>query len=254
VGYGIVGQTLARVLKARGVPYCAVEANPSAVQDAQDRGEPVIFGDATRRPILEHLGVPRARLVVVAISDPLATHEVVRLARRLAPAACIVARTRYVLEVDPLTAEGADHVVAEEVESGLALLGKALRAFDVGEGAVERFLAELREEGYEPLRAPAALELDPWLAEILEDVEAEWIEAPAGAGDGVTLIDLDVRARTGASVLAIHRAGATLPNPPPDSQVRAGDRLLAFGTSEAVHRLRALLEREGPGAGREPER
>ena len=84
VGFGLTGQNLARVLRARGISYAAVDTNAATVQEARARGGPVFYGDATRRAILDRLGVARARLVVVAISDPIATREIVALARRLA--------------------------------------------------------------------------------------------------------------------------------------------------------------------------
>jgi CPA2 family monovalent cation:H+ antiporter-2 len=241
VGFGLAGRTLARVLRARDLPYRAVDANPEVVREARSRGEPIAFGDATRRTILERARVGDARLAIVAVSDPLATREIVRQARRLAPAARIVARTRYVSEVDALRELGADQVIAEEVESGLALVGESLRAFGTAESAVARFVAELRDEGYEPLRGPLELALDPWLTEALEEVCTEWIEVPGSVPPGTTIGALAVRTRTGASVLAVDRAGATLPNPAPGTALAPGDRVLAFGAPDAIARLRALL-------------
>ena len=162
------------------------------------------------------------------------------LARALAPDAAIVARTRYMLEVDGLYAAGATMVVAEEFESTIEVLAKALAVFSIPESAIARFAAELREEGYEPMRTPS-LQLDPWLGEVLEEVTTVWLDVPEGVQGDVTLADLAVRARTGASVLAVERRGETVVNPPPDQLVGAGDRVLAFGTSDTAERLRDLL-------------
>ncbi|MDJ0867912.1 MAG: cation:proton antiporter [Myxococcota bacterium] len=248
IGFGLAGRTLARVLASRDIPYCAVEANARTVAASREQGIPIVYGDATRRGVLEALGVPRARLVSVAISDPLATREVVRLARALAPYATVIARTRYVAEVDQLAQAGASEVVVEEFESGIELLAATLRAFGTPQSSIQRFTAELREEGYEPLRGPASLPIDPWLAELLEQVDAEWVDVPEALEGEPTLTELGVRARTGASILAFERAGTTTPNPPPDQALRAGDRLLAFGAPDAVARLRDLLA--GGSAGR----
>ena len=106
-----------------------------------------------------------------------------------------------------------------------------------------RFSAELRDEGYSLLRAPAALALDPWLAELLERVGTEWLEVPDDFVPA-TLAALDLRARSGASILAVDRGGITTPNPPPDQEIHGGDRLLAFASTEGVVRLRELLGAE----------
>jgi CPA2 family monovalent cation:H+ antiporter-2 len=241
VGFGLAGQSVARALRARRIPYLVVEANPKTVVEARARGESIVYGDATRPRLVERLGLERARLALVAITDPIATREFVSIARSLAPEIEIVARARYVLEVDALEEAGANAVVAEEFESTLELVAETLRRFGVSEGAIARFASGLREEGYELLRAPAALILDPWLVELLEEAATEWVEVPDSFGPEISLASLDVRARTGVNVVAVERDGATTSNPPATYAVRPGDRLLALGSSGEVARLRELL-------------
>jgi CPA2 family monovalent cation:H+ antiporter-2 len=249
IGYGLAGRTVGRVLRSIGEPFVAVEANARAASEARGRGEEVVYGDALRAGLLERVGIRRARAVLVAISDPLATRQVVAVARSLNPTATILARTRYVLDVDPLAEAGANVVVAEEVEATLDLVAQTLRTCGIPGGAVERFVAELRDEGYELLRARQELALDPWLAELLAQVSTEWIEVPDALPGEPTLMDLELRARTGASVLAVDRGGRTTPNPPSDASIRGGDRLLVFGGTEQVRRARELFERRVRGAG-----
>jgi CPA2 family monovalent cation:H+ antiporter-2 len=202
----------------------------------------VVFGDATRSVLLQRVGVGEARLVVVAITDPIATREIVALARSLNPDAAILARTRYVLDVDALHDAGANVVVAEELEGAIDLVSETLRVFGTPAGAVERFVGELRREGYEMLRGSVALLLDPWLSELLERVETEWLEVPGSFAGEASLADLEFRRRTGASILAVDRGGRTTANPPPSYVIRAGDRLLVFGGGEMVAGVRDLLD------------
>ncbi len=241
VGFGLAGRNLARVLESVGVGVAALDANPVAAQEARRRGANVIYGDATRAGLLERVRVERARLVVIAINDPVATRQVVERVRRLAPEARILARTRYVLEVDALEAAGATRVVAEELEGAIDLVAQTLHELAIPEGSIARFTAELRDEGYSLLRAPAAMGLDPWLAELLEQLSTEWIELPDGFDPPRSLEDLHLRARTGASVLAVDRSGTTTPNPAPDFVLQPGDRLLAFGSGPALARLTTML-------------
>jgi CPA2 family monovalent cation:H+ antiporter-2 len=241
VGFGLAGRNVARVLHSLGIPYVAVEANAKAVREARGRGEEVIYGDATRSVILRRVGIARAKLIAVAITDPLATRQVVNLARSLNPDATILARTRYVLDVDSLQAAGANLVVAEELEGTIDLVSETLRIFGIAEGAIERFTGELRDEGYEMLRTPAALVFDPWLTELLERVSTEWLEVPVSFEGEASLADLEFRTRTGANILAVDRGGAMSANPPPSFAIRAGDRLLVFGGPDKVARARDLL-------------
>ncbi len=64
----------------------------------------------------------------------------------------------------------------------------------------------------------------------------------AGAGGiGKTLAELDLRAKTGASVLAITREDGGLANPSPTEPLRAGDVLAVSGSADAITAARALL-------------
>lgn len=241
VGFGLTGHTVARALRARGIRYVVIEANAKAVEQGLAEGEPIVFGDATRRSILERVHVDRAQLVSIAVSDPIAVRRLVPLVRELAPAARLLVRTRYVAEMDALYALGASLVVAEEFEATIDLLGAVLRSLGVPPNAVQGFTDELRDQGYEALRTPPALLLDPLLAEALDQVGTEWVEVPSGPAQGRSLAELGVRARTGASIVAIRSGAALEANPPAERRLDAGDELLAVGDTGALGRLRALL-------------
>ncbi|MGE3543596.1 MAG: cation:proton antiporter [Kofleriaceae bacterium] len=58
---------------------------------------------------------------------------------------------------------------------------------------------------------------------------------------GRSLADLDLRARTGASVLAITRGGEGNANPSPKDLLQAGDVLAVAGSAEAIAAARELL-------------
>jgi CPA2 family monovalent cation:H+ antiporter-2 len=241
IGYGLAGQTLIRLLRSLDVPYIAVDTNPNTALAAADSGEPVIYGDATRPQVLSHLRVWDARLIAVAISDPLATRRIVSRIRAMAPDTPILARTRYVREVDQLSSVGATTVVAEEFEGSIELVARALESFEIPTGAIARFTEALREEGYGAIRAPAALPIDPWLMELLDHAETEWVEVPMALSGEPTLGELDIRAQTGGNVLVIERGATSHPNPPPDFALKGGDRLLVLGGAENLLRVRQLL-------------
>jgi monovalent cation:H+ antiporter-2, CPA2 family len=243
VGFGVAGRNLSRVLTAVGVPTVVIDANSRALARTGPGAPRVVFGDATRAPLLERVGVADARFAVVVVNDPIATREIVALVRRLAPRVKILARTRYVRDLDALETAGADVVVAEELEGTVSMVSEVLRLSGVSEGGVARFARELREEGYEALRAPVGLALDPWLAELLVALEPDWVDVPPSFVRDASLAELEVRAQTGATVLCVERFGVKHSNPDPGFAVRAGDRLLTLGTPAALDRLRALLAR-----------
>jgi CPA2 family monovalent cation:H+ antiporter-2 len=242
IGYGPAGQTLTRLLRTIDVPYIIIDNNPRAVERAQGHEAHIHFGDATRPVLLSWLGIDEARLVVVAISDALATRRIVTRIRLLAPDTPILARTRYVLEVDPLETAGASSVVAEEFEASIELVARTLELFEIPSGPIARFTQALRDEGYGAIRSPAPLPIDPWLMELLEENDTHWLDCPANFPGDRGLQDLDVRARTGCTVLAVEREGIANTNPDPTDPLRRGDRLLVLAEPENLSALKALLD------------
>ena len=246
IGFGLGGQNLARVLKSREIPFIAIESNAVSVRAALRRKQPVVYGDATRPELLHSVDIANAKLVVIAISDGIATREVVARIREMSPSVPVIVRTRFVREVDGLERAGATQVVVDELEAILELIGASLMAFGISGEAVARFATELRDEGYVFLRTPATI-LDPWLSELLEGVASQWVEIPETLEGEPSLLDLEVRTRTGATIVAIERRGEVTATPDPTFRMQAGDRLMALGSPDTIERLTRLL-REGARA------
>jgi CPA2 family monovalent cation:H+ antiporter-2 len=215
---------------------------------AGERGEPVLYGDATRPQVLHRLDVARARLVVVAISDPFATRRIVSRIRAISRDVPLIARTRYMAEVDRLDGAGATAVVAEEFEGSIELVSRTLQLFHIPDTSIQKFTDALREGGYGAIRGEAGLHIDPWLVEILQEADAQWLDVPDSFFAALSLAELDIRAATGASILAVSRDGATTANPSSEFELLPGDRLLVLGDAQILGQLEELLATRSTGA------
>lgn len=131
-GFGRVGAAVAARLEAAGQPYVAVDLDPHRVAQAQQRGRPVYYGDATRPEILDVVHVERARSVVVALDNPKAALTLVALLSYIFPDLKVHARARDEDHARELEQAGAHAVVPELVATGVRLAGSIL---DDGEAA-----------------------------------------------------------------------------------------------------------------------
>ena len=236
-GYGLNGRNLAAALRSIRAPYLIVELNAHTVRQARARGEPAFYGDATREEILRGLGAERARMLVVAISDPAATRRMVRVARALNPRIHIIARTRYVVEMPELTRLGADVVIPEEFETSIEIFARVLAHYGVPRGDVERLVEEIRGSHYEVLRgdAPGRLSLDG-VAGVPQMAIERMRLAPQSALAGKRLAATGLRSETGALVLSVVRGDAEIATPGPQFRLVAGDVLVVVGQP---HQLKA---------------
>jgi CPA2 family monovalent cation:H+ antiporter-2 len=243
VGYGLNGQNVARVLDETGLPYIVLELNADMVKKARVEGRPVCFGDATSRDILEKAGLSDARGMVVAISDPAATRRVVWQARQINPEVYIIARTRYVSEIDDLYTLGANQVIPEEFETSLEIVSRVLREYHVPRNIIVLQIDLIRRERYGMMRGlhlPART-LDQ-LHSILAQTTTDTVLIPDGApAIGKTLGEMEIQMKVGVTVLAIVREGTAVTNPGPDTRVEAGDVLVLVGDHAALDRAIRFL-------------
>ena len=72
--------------------------------------------------------------------------------------------------------------------------------------------------------------------------------APGSEADGKTLGQLNLRGRTGASVIAILREGARIANPTAEDRLEAGDFVALTGSHDAIAAARPSLEGHAPDA------
>jgi monovalent cation:H+ antiporter-2, CPA2 family len=152
IGYGLNGQNLARVLRKSGIAYAILESNGQVVRRARMEREPIFFGDGTRGEVQERVGIKRARVAVFAIASLSDERRGVAIARQLNPNVHIVARTRYVAEMQELQKLGANEVVPEEFETSIEIFARVLQRYDVPKARIQLAAEEARSDHYELLR------------------------------------------------------------------------------------------------------
>lgn len=146
VGYGRVGQLIAELLNEHDVKYLAVDSDPSLVSTARRAGVPVWFGDATRADLLEKLGLPEVKAVVVTMDAPGKVDEVVACVRRLRSDVVLVARARDEKHAARLYKLGVTDAVPETTEASLQLAENALVDIGVPMGLVLASIHQKRED------------------------------------------------------------------------------------------------------------
>jgi monovalent cation:H+ antiporter-2, CPA2 family len=242
-GYGLSGRNVAKVLRQMRIPYIHIEINGEVVRRARMAGEFIIYGDATSQTVLEGVGIKKARALVLAINDPSALARSIQAARALSQDLYILARTRFVLELDYLTSLGADEVIPDEFEASLQMAACLLRRFAFSEGRTLKLIAALRQEHYGGLRESGTppTDLSGYLS-VLKEGQIEFQAVPEGSPClGKSLADLQFRTRTGAMVVGVIRKERILYSPTADLRLETGDTLMLLGSAEDVDRARELL-------------
>lgn len=239
VGYGPNGKITAQAAQQAKIDFIVIEMNPQTVKHEAGKGINIFYGDASQPAVLAHASLDRARAVVVTIPDPVTVRKIVETARRESPDIYILARTRYITEIEPLKKLGVSEVVAEEYESTVELFTGVLRKYMIAEENIEKIAAELKYEIH-GLKSGATITSDRRIC--LSGVDLENATIPvASAASGKSIRELDIRFRYKVNLLAVKRGPDVFTNPGSDFILKERDELVLMGEKNAVLTFKNIL-------------
>ena len=210
-GFGRFGQIVARVLRARRIPFTALDSNIEQVDFVKRFGAQIYYGDAGRIDILRAAGADKARAFVLAIDDVESSLRVSEIVRTNFPNLTIYARARDRTHVHKLMDLGVTIIERETFLSALELTKTLLRGLGLREAEVKRLIDTFKQQDerrlyqdyqyytdVEKVRANAksqATELEELFARDIEELPAEEsalkpertpepVNAPNGDGRG----------------------------------------------------------------------
>jgi voltage-gated potassium channel len=214
-GIGRVGRRVASEVAARKYPLVIIERDSARAAWAQERGFPVIIGDAASEAVLRSAHIDTARALASAVTSDAQNVYIVLTARGIAPHVPIVARASEEDAESKLLRAGATTVVSPYSYAGQRMARTLTSPY------VQRFidmaLSSLSETNLE-----------------IEEVQVGNTSRLAGNN----LEGTNIRERFGLIVLAIrHQDGQLDFNPDPTQEIAAGDYLIVMGNSQNLRQL-----------------
>ncbi len=249
IGYGLNGRNLTRALRSAGISYAVIESNGQVVRQARLDREPIFFGDGTRGEMLERVGIRRARVLVFAIASHQDEKRGIVVARHLNPRVHIVARTRYVADIEELYTLGANEVVPEEFETSLEIFARVMRRFSIPESSIREQAEEARRHHYELLRERGTnfTRVDGFLSPFASRVELKTVPVAAGTqAAGGSLGALELRRPAGVSAVAIIRDGVVHYDVDDDTRLQPRDEVVLVGEPRSLETAAARLRSAAP--------
>ncbi|HMO87226.1 MAG TPA: NAD-binding protein, partial [Lacipirellulaceae bacterium] len=160
VGYGPVGQTAARILRDFHIEPIVIDLNLETVRSLAAADQLAVYGDATRREILEAASIAEAKYLLVTVPDVLVRTLVIIAAREINDELLVFTRARYLKERAWLEEVGATQICIEEAETAAGLAVLLLREVGADEDRIRDELQALHNEfglqrPTKPLGAPS---------------------------------------------------------------------------------------------------
>lgn len=215
-GYGRTGQEVTEHFRRNKIPFVIIEQDPARVRAAEEHGFLAILGDASTDEVLKEARIERARGIVCALPEDAANTFIALSAKGLNENITIVSRAANPGSEAKLRRAGAHMVISPYVICGRRM------AAAVTHPLVTEFLDVV-------MHTPA-YDLQMEQIKILADCDLV----------GISLKDANIKATSGAMILAVNQNGKLLTNPSPDLQFKEGDELIALGTIQQLQVLASM--------------
>jgi CPA2 family monovalent cation:H+ antiporter-2 len=242
LGFGRVGQTIAKMLKLEGLSYYVIDGDPIRVQESRAAGETILYGDVGHKSILLSAQVAQTSLIIITFDDHDKALKVINAIKGINPNASIIVRTRKDYKMDDLYEAGALQVVPEMQEGSLMLISQVLHYSGVPMSRILKRIRNERKKGYVHMHGfypGESTEISYDTKDKLEFMHAVIISDNAFAV-GKTIAQLDITRRK-VKVMALRREGIEIESPAEDTLVLADDVMVISGKPRRVERIEKFL-------------
>ena len=222
-GFGRLGQTLCRELRAGQVPFVVVERGEQKWEEARRLGYLVVRGEAELEDVLRQAGIERARALATVVPNDSANVFITLSARSLSRNLTIVARGEAPSTENKLRQAGANEVV--------------LPAFIGAERVAELVLY------HGPTRdirnSPAMRQAESGLRRL--GLEMELVVATPTDFAGLNVAEVERRSDHAFFVVAVERQGGEdVDRPDGATRIRVGDGVVIVGRGGRARMLAAF--------------
>ncbi len=152
LGFGRVGQTIARFLRPLNMNYLVLETDDIRIKEASAADEPIFYGDSSRIDILKAAGAGNASIVVVTFDDTDLSTKIIENVKNINPAIPVLVRTRDDSHLEELLAAGAEEVIPDTHEASLTIVSHLLLMVEYPDIMVHSIIDKARRDRYRMLK------------------------------------------------------------------------------------------------------
>ena len=234
VGYGQLGQFIAKLLIDLGHPPLVIDSDFERIREAREAGLPTLCAESTSDDVIEGLELSSAPLVVVSVIDRITSLAVTEKVKAMGgpPVVGVAVTNEHMQELLELQVE---EVILAPLETGLEMVHQALLRLDYEEMEAHTIVDSVRHNHY-------SVGGNLQNVEDLAGLRMEWVDLVADRRG--RLDELGVRTETGASVVAVLRDGTIKPETGPSFRLQPGDKIAVVGNRSQRSAFKNWANRE----------
>jgi CPA2 family monovalent cation:H+ antiporter-2 len=222
--------------------HISIIFDPAIAREKINNGDLVVYGDAVNEPILMKAHVDTADIVVVSVGSIIPSMAIIETVRRINKHSYILVRATHIESVEQLYKLGADQVLPEKLEIAIDLLNRILVKRLMPQKEVNRILTHIRSTNLGVFSEKDILN-QPSILDELSDINISTVVVEANSEvEGKSLIDINLRKRTGVTVLALKRGSDVMEHPVPETTFMSDDIAFLLGNPEQINFASELFQ------------
>ncbi|MDG5489923.1 TrkA family potassium uptake protein [Psychroserpens sp. SPM9] len=219
-GYGRNGKQAAKKLLAYKKPFVVIEKNKEVLEKFQSEMVPFVLGNANEDEVLLTAGIDRADTLISALPNDADNLFVVLSARQINKGMNIISRASQETSYQKLKLAGANNVILPD-----RIGGDHMASLVVVPDLIE-FIDNLSIVG-----------------ETNINIEEIAVEKLYNSSDVKTIRDLDLRKKTGCTVIGFKDGnGEYIVNPEADLKLVPSSKIIVLGRPEQIQKLNSLYD------------
>ncbi len=171
---------------------------------------------------------------MITVPSEMTARSIVETVRPLNPDIHSVVRAESAEHIQSFYDIGVYMVVQPELEAGLEIARQALIHLHIPINVIQTYTDTVRQKLYaSPSRDNSDYQVIQQLKNARDMLEMTWVHLPEkNAINGKSIRELDIRQKTGASIVGVMHGGAFIPNPGPDYRFEGLDMVAVIGTAD----------------------
>jgi len=121
IGFGRLGKHISKLIQKEGLIFIAIEDDIRTVKDAQKKGLPVIFGNATQKHILESVNIRDASAVIISLGNSQKLNHVCEAVNDLTNNAKTIVKVNNMEDKESLSGLNLAHIIVETEKTAAAM-------------------------------------------------------------------------------------------------------------------------------------
>ncbi len=226
---------LSLMAKLNNLHHVSIIFDPLLAKDKIQNGDSVVYGDAVNEPILLKAHVDTAEIVLISVGRLIPSMAIIEKVRSINKQAYIIARAKHIQYVEQLYRLGADQVLPEKLEIAIDLFNRVLVKKLYPQKEVNRILTHIRNLNLGEFSEKDIIN-QPTMFDELRNMNISAIKLEANSlADGKSLGDIQLRSKTGVTLLAIKRGSSVIEHPNPNTIFQPNDTVYLLGNPEQVN-------------------